>query len=117
MRTKLLGILIALTLLTGCEAGSPPLPGDFSVTGDISGGAGNFTALTVNGHTVDIFRVYSVLYPTGNGSAYYSNNGTFSVPAVEWADNTTTPSNKVSPLAWLPIKLPDGTTAYIPAYK
>lgn len=36
---------------------------------------------------------------------------------IAWSDNSSIPSNIITPVAWLPVKLPDGTTAYIPAYK
>ena len=43
----------------------------------------------------------------GNNNTVNSNN-----PIT-----TTTPVNTTVPVAWLPVLLPDGTTAYVPAYK
>lgn len=55
------------------------------------------------------------------GADMYINAGTKAIlqsnARIKWGDNSSIPVNTTLPVAWLPILLPDGTTAYIPAYK
>lgn len=55
---------------------------------------------------------------TVNGELFATDNITLlTTSKIQWSDNSSVPVDTASPAAWLPVRLPDGTTAYMPVYK
>ena len=83
---------------------TPLLGGDFSTNRlDIGGSVNMTTGQQIN----------NLADPTLAQDAATKNY----VDTHSWTSNTTAPIDTINPVAWLPVKLPDGTIAYIPAYK
>ena len=85
-----------------------------------SGGKLNTNAMsigvTANKVLIAGIGVQNTIEGTANFTLDVATN-TLTIPYPKWTDNTSTPTDTTTPVTWLPVKLPDGTTAYIPTYK